>query len=85
MHYYTQPLSITINASSNTIDRSAPLTNLEGDRTIGGVQHIFNTTAFEHMLSTGVNPDNQRSYLLDTAVLEQYPRLKDYNLTWPDI
>ncbi len=81
--YSTQPISVTVNASDHAIVSMEFSTKNRSQPTIDNVEDIFNTTAFEYILATGVNSEDQEVNLPDRAVLEQYPRLINYSLTWP--
>ena len=82
-NYNVQKMSVTVNATGHGVVSGTPISGLGNRTNVESVEEIFNTTAFEYVLSTGVNPSGLRSNLPDTAVLEQYPRLMNYGLAWP--
>lgn len=78
--YHKTDVSVTVNASSHAIvDWSV----LQHGTAIALPTDVFNTSAFEYILGSGVNPTDARANLPDISVLEQYQRLKNYSLTWP--
>ena len=78
--YHVGNISVIVNASNHAIvDGSAIYANAS----VNLPENTFNTTAFEYILGAGVSPTGDRSNLPDSSVLEQYPRLKNYSLTWP--
>ncbi|KAK0130121.1 hypothetical protein ONS96_000649 [Cadophora gregata f. sp. sojae] len=81
--YSSHSVTVTVNASDNTIVHQKLAYQSRSSSGAQSIQGILNTTAFEYVLATGVNPTNQKVNLPDRAVLEQYPRLMKYNLTWP--
>ncbi|KAG4440593.1 hypothetical protein IFR05_003910 [Cadophora sp. M221] len=81
--YSSRVISVTVNASDSAIVRQQPSHESRPSSLVQSVESIFNTTAFEYVLATGVNPTDQDVNLPDRAVLEQYPRLMNYSLTWP--
>ncbi|KAH7374207.1 hypothetical protein BKA64DRAFT_649216 [Cadophora sp. MPI-SDFR-AT-0126] len=78
--YHIQEMYVKVNAS----DGMVATTDLMSPKEIGkNVSDSFNTTHFEYLLGVGMQPDQQRGDFPDTALLEQFPQLLDYNLTWP--
>ncbi|CZR69554.1 uncharacterized protein PAC_19454 [Phialocephala subalpina] len=77
--YSSTRYSVTVNASNSAIVTGYEISS-KGDSTIGD---LFNTTAFEYILSTGVNPIDQGIDLPSRAVLEQSSRLLNYSLASP--
>ncbi|PVH77159.1 hypothetical protein DL98DRAFT_591555 [Cadophora sp. DSE1049] len=82
-NYSSHSVTVTVNASDNAIVHQKPAPESHSSSATQSVQSIFNTTAFEYVLATGVTPTNQDVNLPERAVLEQYPRLMNYSLTWP--
>lgn len=78
--YYIQEGNITIDSSNGTV-----LTNTTDSflNTTLSVNDTFNTTQFEYLLGVGIQPVVERADFPDTALVEQFPQLLRYNLTWP--
>jgi hypothetical protein len=82
--YSSQNVYVNANALTNGIyqfsdasfvDQNAPATELDD---------LFNTTNFEYILGAGVSPSTgQRSNFEDIVILEQYPRVQNYNVAFP--
>ena len=78
--YRIQEVLVKVNAS----DGMVATTDLAAPKESGkNVSNLFNTTHFEYILGVGMQPDQERGDFPDTALLEQFPQLLDYNLTWP--
>ncbi|KAF8860270.1 hypothetical protein BDZ45DRAFT_648839 [Acephala macrosclerotiorum] len=77
--YFSTRYSVTVNASNTAIVNGSEISS----KADSSISDLFNTTAFEYILSTGVNPTDEEIDLPSRAVLEQYPRLINYSLTWP--
>ncbi|CZS94144.1 uncharacterized protein RAG0_04191 [Rhynchosporium agropyri] len=79
--YTSQQMHVSVNASSNAVTWGNPV----GDNvTALAVEDVFNTTNFEILIGTGVMASDRRANLQDTAVLQQYSRIKDYVETLSD-
>ncbi|RDW81900.1 hypothetical protein BP6252_03012 [Coleophoma cylindrospora] len=76
--YYYMNSSVRINASSLAVQSIRAI-----DAPVPVSSSLFNTSNFEYIIGTGVPSTDVRSNYPDTSVLEQYPRVKDYNVTWP--
>ncbi|KAL3426519.1 hypothetical protein PVAG01_00028 [Phlyctema vagabunda] len=75
--YHAQERYVQVNASNQAIVRSIRTRDLDSSK----VSDVLNITNFEYLISIGVG--NEKSNFQDSAVLEQYPRLAPYNVTWP--
>ncbi|KAH6694947.1 hypothetical protein BKA61DRAFT_531721 [Leptodontidium sp. MPI-SDFR-AT-0119] len=78
--YVSQEMHVSVNASNQAIVFGNPT---RSNTTALAVEKFFNTTNFEYLLGTGVSASDQRANLPDTAVLQQYSRIKEYGLIWP--
>ncbi|KAH7310374.1 hypothetical protein BKA65DRAFT_413820 [Rhexocercosporidium sp. MPI-PUGE-AT-0058] len=68
----------------NSTDGMVATTNLYPPKdSQASLHNVFNTTHFEYLLGVGMQPEQERGNFPDTALLEQFPQLLDYNLTWP--
>jgi hypothetical protein len=82
--YTVQNVSTSVMASDGSIrsgldlpelGQSGALTRLSPD--------TFNATNFEYIIGTGITATSQITDWPNSALIEQYPRLFDYGLTWP--
>ncbi|CZT49573.1 uncharacterized protein RSE6_10441 [Rhynchosporium secalis] len=78
--YLVENLYAKVNASNGMVDATNSLLAKVSDRK---VQDVFNTTNFEYLLGVGIQPEQERGNFQDTAILEQFPQLQEYSLTWP--
>ncbi|CZS99632.1 uncharacterized protein RCO7_07940 [Rhynchosporium graminicola] len=78
--YLVENLYVKVNASNGMVATANSLLAKVSDRK---VQDVFNTTNFEYLLGVGIQPEQERGNFQDTAILEQFPQLQEYSLTWP--
>ncbi|RFU35191.1 hypothetical protein B7463_g1109, partial [Scytalidium lignicola] len=76
--YYSRAAYVTVNASDSSV---AAMTVTGNFSTLS--KDVFNTSLFEYISGVGASPTGERSNVEDQTVLEQFPRLNKYNLTWP--
>ncbi len=81
--YYTQKVNAEVNTSSLAVIDSDFDASLPSNKTEVLSADEFNTTHFEYIIGTGVSPVTIRQDFQDVTVLEQYPRLSNYSITWP--
>lgn len=78
--YLIQEADVKVNASDGSLGTSNLSNQNSTRRQVGD---SFNITHFEYLLATGIQPQGQTGNYPDLVVLEQYPRLYNYSLTWP--
>ncbi|KAL2059944.1 hypothetical protein VTL71DRAFT_10099, partial [Oculimacula yallundae] len=78
--YIVENMYVKVNASDGMVATQDLLPPTVSEKK---VEDIFNTTNFEYLLGVGFQPELKRGNFQDTALLEQFPQLQDYNLTWP--
>jgi hypothetical protein len=78
--YHVQEMSVKINAINGSVSSHEPISLDVG---AGPLKNVFNISNFEYMLGVGAQQVQQRTNYPDTEVLEQYPQLASYDLTWP--
>lgn len=76
--YYTQEAYVTVNASDSSVNGATPIGNRSALP-----PNFFNTSLFEYISGVGINPDDQKSNIQDSSILQQFPRLDQYNISWP--
>ncbi len=82
--YYVRTVNATVNASNlAVVDVSYDITAVPSAIT----EDVFNISTFESMLDYGANKwpsrNNQLTNGSDYMEVEQYPRVVDFNVTWP--
>ncbi|KAE8446044.1 hypothetical protein EG329_012552 [Mollisiaceae sp. DMI_Dod_QoI] len=78
--YASQQMFVTVNASTGAVHQAI---SIGGNSSTLPLATIFNITNFEFLLATGVSSISERANFQDSAVLQQYARVKDYSITWP--
>jgi hypothetical protein len=84
---FCQPsyFEVEVNAEINATDHSVVSSNFSSDSSKTKIlpDNFFNITNFEYIIGTGISPISIRQDYQNTRVLEQYPRISQYGLTWP--
>jgi hypothetical protein len=84
---FCQPsyFEVVVNAEVNRTDYSVVSSNFSIDSSItrGLPDNFFNITNFEYIIGTGISPISTRQDYQNIRVLEQYPQVSKYGLTWP--
>ena len=80
--YHAEEMTVTVNASSHSVvdARAVNSTTLVPPTPF---EQIFNVTNFEYILGTGISPDETRTNFDEVSIVQQYPRVQSYNLTFP--
>src|SRR6266536_1116773 len=80
--YHVETILVTVNASDHALVRASNSTTANRAEM---PLNIFNTSHFEYLLGAGISPTSlsQRVDYPDSVVLEQFSRLKDYNMSRP--
>lgn len=77
--YAVQNITVQVNGS----DHSILSDNFGSTESQALPANIINITNFEYIIGSGFSPITQLTDYPNTILVEQYPRLVDYNLTWP--
>ncbi|KAH9209381.1 hypothetical protein DL95DRAFT_477433, partial [Leptodontidium sp. 2 PMI_412] len=80
--YHSQEMKVTVNASSHSIVE-AKVASSRKLATPTSIEEMFNVTTFEYILGTGISPLEERTNFDEISIVQQYPRVKNYNLTFP--
>ncbi|KFY51237.1 hypothetical protein V496_08896 [Pseudogymnoascus sp. VKM F-4515 (FW-2607)] len=84
--YHVRHVTATVNATTHAVLNIAYSDVSDSDTPL--LKTDFNTTNFEYIIGTGI-AENQLSKpfagdLPDVSVIEQFPRLAEFNLPWPN-
>jgi hypothetical protein len=77
--YAVQNITVQVNAS----DHSILSDNFGSTENQALNEDVINTTNFEYIIGSGFSPVTQVTDYPNTILVEQYPRIMGYNLTWP--
>jgi hypothetical protein len=80
--YFVQTVTAEINATDFSVISSTFDEHISDDGNMLS-EDLFNVTSFEYIIGTGVSSIDERRDYHNTVVLEQFPRLRNYSLTWP--
>jgi hypothetical protein len=81
--YATTKYKVTVNSSDLAIVSGSQLEDYGSSSASTNISSVFNTTAFEYILATGVNPVDQALDYPSRAILQQDSRLVNYSISMP--